>query len=86
MKNLNKKVKFYDYISLSDLEVLCSHIENKETTIFNFIEQRNRYSRFLPLEHSYGINYGLIDRPEISMSNFKKSTNSVMLHLRDEQA
>ncbi|MEY9979119.1 hypothetical protein [Lysinibacillus sp. RC79] len=79
---LNSKVKFCDYISLSDLEVLCSHIENQKKTIFNFMDQRNNYYKFLSLEHFYGITYGLITRSKLATSNFRESSDSIILHLK----
>jgi len=84
MKKLNSKVKYYDYISIADLEVLCSHIENHADTIFRFIELRNNYSQFLSYEHFYWFRYGLIPRPQLIKSNFSESTKSIISYLKQD--
>lgn len=85
LSKLNPKVKYCDYISLSDLETLCSHMENQKQTIFNFIENRNNYSKYITLEHYYGIIYGQITRPKLMAINFRENADSIILHLRNQE-
>lgn len=85
VNNLHEKIKYFDFIGLNDLEAICSLIENKDITIFKFIDERNKYSKYIPLENYFAIKYGVIPYTNLFKTNINDVFNISEILIRENQ-
>ncbi|OWT47520.1 hypothetical protein [Bacillus sp. K2I17] len=62
VNSLNSKVKFVDYIGLSDLELLAYIISKHNKSIFKLLTNKKKNDDYLPFSHYYYKEYGGIKR------------------------
>ncbi|MED3444676.1 hypothetical protein P4483_12240 [Bacillus thuringiensis] len=71
VSTLNPKVKFVDYIGLSELELIANILNNHNKSVFKILNHKKQYNEYLPYQHYYYQKYGNIRRTDYMTRELK---------------
>lgn len=77
INSLHPTVKFYDYIGLSDLELIAHIIETKNKSIFKFLKTKKENFDYVPYPNYTYQKYGVINRTDFHSKELSKAFKKI---------